>query len=114
MMKEVNQDEWGGSGKDVTLEVNTITSSPVREQTTSGRHWKSKKPGSLLGDLREASSLEPSSIFLKQHTSTASPGGSSWGAQRSRAGVPCTPQPPKHRPPVPPRFPPFDSLSFCE
>lgn len=52
--EEVTWAESGDSGKEVTLDVNVITPSPVRERTTSGRHWKNKQPGSLLGDLRQA------------------------------------------------------------
>lgn len=81
MMKEVKQAEWGSSRKDATLEVNTIPSSPVRKGTPSGKHWKKKKkPGSLLGDLRQAL-LESLPIFLKQLTWTAGPGGSSQDRQ---------------------------------
>ena len=80
MMKEVKQAEWGSSGKDATLEVNTIPSSPVTKGSPSGKHWKKKKPGSLLGDLRQVL-LESLRIFLKQLTWTAGPGESSQDRQ---------------------------------
>ena len=51
--QEAKQAASGGSRKDVTLEVNIISSPPARERSTSGRHWKNKNPGSLLGDLRQ-------------------------------------------------------------